>query len=237
MLCEKVEEIIPGDHRKKLLDECRTRWIQRLDALERIQDLITPILVTLNLIADDFDGTYKKEARQDANGLYSNIKTFSFTVHFIITRQVISYMVPISFELQKPQLDVLGVYRAVDNVLESLEDCRKNIDEKHNEWFKEAVDFGEKFLDVEPKIPRAPGKSLLRENHKSEDAEEYYKLTCTIPLIDQVTTEIRARFSNEHRIHANADFIIPSVVLSHFNSWKDHVVKFAENYWISTSTN
>lgn len=229
LLCENIKETMPDESRKKLLDVCRTRWVQRLDALERIQDLIKPILITLNAIAENHDGSYKKEARQDANGLYSNLKTFSSAVHFIITRHVISYMVPITFELQKTQLDVISVYRAVDVVLASLEECRKNVDEKHKEWYEEAVSYADEYLDAAPKIQRKPGQSTLRENYSSDDPEEYYKLACTIPLLDQITAEIRSRFSNQHRIHADGNFIIPAEVLSK-DSWMSHIIKFAESY-------
>lgn len=67
-LYENVKETMPDESRKIFLDVSRTRWVQRLDALERIQDLIKPILITLNVIAENHDGSYKKEARQDANG-------------------------------------------------------------------------------------------------------------------------------------------------------------------------
>ena len=189
-----------------------------------------PILITLNMIAENYDGSYKKEARQDANGLYHNLKTFSSAVHFIITRHVISYMVPITFELQKTQLDVIGVYQAVDVVLASLQECRTNVDEKHKEWYEEAVLFAKEYLDETPKIQRKPGQSTLRENYSSNDPEEYYKLACTIPLIDQITAEIRSRFSTQHRIHADGNFIIPTAVLTNNNSWMSHIVKFAESY-------
>ena len=139
-------------------------------------------------------------------------------------------MVPITFELQKTQLDVIGVYQAVDVVLASLQECRTNVDEKHKEWYEEAVLFAKEYLDETPKVQRKPGQSTLHENYSSNDPEEYYKLACTIPLIDQITAEIRSRFSTQHRIHADGNFIIPTAVLTNNNSWMSHIVKFAESY-------
>ena len=41
----------------------------RLDGLERFQEMLRPILLALEDISNNFDGSYKSEARSDASGL------------------------------------------------------------------------------------------------------------------------------------------------------------------------
>ena len=70
-LLEKcIEEHLPQEKRKKLKDVCRTRWLLRLDGMERVQEMFKPICVALECIKDNFDGTYKQDARTDASSVY-----------------------------------------------------------------------------------------------------------------------------------------------------------------------
>ena len=63
---------MPEDQRTTLLDVCKTRWLQRIDGLERVQELMGPILQTLDMIANNHDGSYNnKEGRSDAQGFAS----------------------------------------------------------------------------------------------------------------------------------------------------------------------
>ena len=124
LLKENVSKTMPEDKRTTLLDVCRTRWIQRVDGLERIEELIEPIILTLDMISENFDGSYGRDARSDAQGVYWTFKSFQFAVYLIIVRHIIAYTLPLTYELQQKCLDVLQVYSAVDTVLNSLMECR-----------------------------------------------------------------------------------------------------------------
>ena len=97
-------ELMPEDRRTTLLNVCKTRWLQRIDGLARVQEMIEPILTTLDLIATNHDGSYAKEARSDAQGVYWTFKSFQFAIHLIIVRNVISYTNSLTYELQEKQL-------------------------------------------------------------------------------------------------------------------------------------
>ena len=125
LLRKNILEIMPSDQRSTLLDFCKTRWLQRIDGLERVQELMKPILETLDQIANNHDGSYNnRDARSDAHGLYWTFRSFQFCFHLIIIRFVMSYILPLTYELQKKQLDVIRAYEAVDVVVESLKECR-----------------------------------------------------------------------------------------------------------------
>ena len=54
---------------------------------------------------------------------------------------------------------MLTVYAAVDNVLEALQDCRSNVDEKHAEWYRCAVTFVSTH-EVSEITPREVGRQV-----------------------------------------------------------------------------
>lgn len=46
-LVEKIKELLPTSNHRILIDVCRTRWIARLDGLDRVVELLFPVLATL----------------------------------------------------------------------------------------------------------------------------------------------------------------------------------------------
>ena len=222
-------ELMPEDRRTTLLNVCKTRWLQRIDGLARVQEMIEPILTTLDLIATNHDGSYAKEARSDAQGVYWTFKSFQFAIHLIIVRNVISYTNSLTYELQEKQLDIVKVYEAVDNVIVSLEDCRSKVDEKHKEWYAETVAFADHYLGCKPSIKRTAGQQVYRANYPITDPSEFYKVSLTIPLLDRVIAELKSRFSPQHRIHSSGFYLLPSVVVK-TKDWKDQIREFAKQY-------
>ena len=112
---------------------------------------------------------------------------------------------------------------------QSLEDCRSKINEKHDEWFSETVVFAEGKLGCKPSIKRIAGQQTLRENYATSDPSEYYKFSLTIPLLDRVTSELKSRFTTQHRIHSNGFYLLPSVVVKNVE-WKDRIREFGQQY-------
>ena len=194
-----IADEMPEDMRSTLLDPCRTRWLQRIDGLERVEELISPILRTLDMISSNHNGSYGKDARSDAQGVYWTLKSFHFAVHLFVVRNIMAYTLPLTYELQKKNLDVLKVYQAVDNVIQSLQDCRDRIDEKHTEWFDGGVAFAKEKLDTPPSVKRIAGQQTLRENYNTKDPCAFYKLSLTIPFLDRLLIELKTRFTFQQR--------------------------------------
>ena len=223
-----VSELVPTEMRNKIPDVCRTRWFLRIDGLERTQEMYEPLLSTLEEIKDNADGSYNREACADANGVYSTMLSFNFIATLIITRSIMAYTLPLTLELQKKKIDVLSAYAAVDIVKQTLQQCRENVETKHNEWYQEAVVFAASVGVVESK-PRTMKRQVFRQNQPADTPKEYYRRSLTIPFLDNIITEINFRFTKEHRIHSNGFFIIPTQVIDQPN-WKDLTIKFAKAY-------
>ena len=208
------------ERREKLLNVCRTQWVLRLDGMGRVQEMIKPIILALEDIKDNHDGSYQADTCTDASGVYCTILLFDFVVNLIIVCNILSYITPIMTELQKVKLDILGVYDAVDNVVNTLQFCRDDADadRKHNKWLKDAVALASE-LDIPVKKPRVVRRQVHSENYSADTVSDYYKFSVAIPLLDM--HELQSRFSPPHLIHGNGFFNVPSKVIS-TSEWKKY---------------
>ena len=70
---EHVEKVIKENFtevtRKKLLDVCRTRWLECKDGVNLFEDLFLAILMTLEEIFFNLEGKYNKDTSVKANSL------------------------------------------------------------------------------------------------------------------------------------------------------------------------
>ncbi len=115
LLEQKLKEECPETTHVRLTDICKTRWVQRLDALEVFLDLLPAILATLEEVGRNANRSWSGEASVKANGLYHQFSTFQFLVTLVITRRALSYTKGITVKLQERAMDVKSAY---DNVTE-----------------------------------------------------------------------------------------------------------------------
>ena len=64
-----IKENFPEVTRKRLLDVCRTRWLERIDGVDLFEDLFLAILMTLEDIFFNLEGKYNKDTSVKANSL------------------------------------------------------------------------------------------------------------------------------------------------------------------------
>ena len=88
-LIKKIEALLPGSNHHILIDVCRTRWIARIDGMDRIAELLLPVVSTLEDISlnrDEFGNQqWNYASRNDAQSLF-NAVNFSFIVTLVIVR-------------------------------------------------------------------------------------------------------------------------------------------------------
>ena len=104
--------------------------------------------------------------------VYCTILSFDFDVNLIIVRNILAYITPITTELQKVKLDILGVYDAVDKVVNTLQFCGDDADRKHNKWLKDAVALASE-LNIPVKKPRVVRRQVHRENYSADTVSDY----------------------------------------------------------------
>ena len=86
-----IEENFPEVTRKKLLDVCRTRWLERIDGVDLFEDLFLATLMTLEEIFFNLKGKYNKATSVKANSFLKLIFIFDFFVKLVISRHNLDY--------------------------------------------------------------------------------------------------------------------------------------------------
>ena len=77
-LVDKIKELLPNSNHRILIDVCRTQWIARIDGLDRIVELLVPVLSTLEDVQLNMGkngvvraGTWNPKTVGMMHGLYS----------------------------------------------------------------------------------------------------------------------------------------------------------------------
>ena len=86
-----IKENFPEVTRKRLLDVCRTRWLERIDGVDLFEDLFLSILMTLEEIFFNLEGKYNKDTSVKVNSLLKLIFNFDFIVKLVISRHILDY--------------------------------------------------------------------------------------------------------------------------------------------------
>ena len=66
---EKVTEFSPETRKSKLVDVCRTRWVDCIEGLDTFQWLFVPVFRTLEHMEANTDGQYNPSLSGDASSL------------------------------------------------------------------------------------------------------------------------------------------------------------------------
>ena len=121
-----------------------------------------------------------------------------------------SLIKPVSVKLQYKTNDIVYAYTKIKAVTDELKSVRSNEQLLH-EWYMQAESLASD-IDVEPAVPRLASRQLGRENVEHSSAEEYYRRTTALPLLDHLVQQLQDRFGDHHLFVAKLLFdSIPSV--------------------------
>ena len=115
----KLEEVIEESQadagKKKLVDLCRTRWVEKHKALETFSDLYSVVHDCLGQMCEDSD-RWDSETLTKATGFLHTIASSSFIAAFVIVRNCLRYLKPLTVKLQKKAKDIVQAYSEIKNV-------------------------------------------------------------------------------------------------------------------------
>ena len=94
---EEQGELISGT-KKRLVDLCRTRWVERHDALVTFADLY-PAVVALFQDIEDGGAGWNMETKSKAASLLNGITRFAFIVAFQTTAKIMAYIFGLTVKL------------------------------------------------------------------------------------------------------------------------------------------
>ena len=232
LLLAKIKELMPQANHTVLINVCRTRWIERIDGMDRIVELLLPVSVALEDISmnrnSPRDSTWNHNSRQDAQALLNAIK-FSFIVAMVIVRHILGLTRPLTVKLQQKAMDLLKAKDELYLLKSVLEDMSTNIDDRHHELYEEAVTIARQ-IQVQPDMPRIVQRQVHRNNAPAATPENYYKINITRVFVDHVLQQLNTRFQDDVFICYKGLSIIPSVLLATDPAWKANVEVFCIHY-------
>ena len=196
----------------KVKDLCRTRWVQRLDALESFLALHPMLVVCFNAILDEGPQAWSRDSITDANGLLTAITNTDFIAALVIVNKCLHYVRGITSSLQAEAKDLIAAMHNVSSVTTTLAEVRRNVDNYHGEWF-EVVKSVCEAVHVTPSLPRLCGRQTQRNNVQADTPVQYYRRALTVPILDHMVSEIEARFTPHHSTALQGFCAIPALLL------------------------
>lgn len=206
-----------SDSRKKRLKGfCKTRWVERHTCFETFLELSENVTNTLEGMVNTNrldEWQFDKDTRIKAQGLLHALSNSSTLVAFIVAKNVLDIIKPVTVKLQKADKDVYEAYNLIDAVKVELQHLRNEIDNRFDGTiFADVSALAEK-LGATITIPRTVGRQRHRAgagvNANTEPAE-YYKINICIPFLDHIITEMETRFKAKDQLLASPLFkLIP----------------------------
>ena len=237
-LLSKIKELLPDNNHYVLIDVCRTRWISRIDGMDRIVELLEPVVSLLEDVTMNRDitvnvdgatiGNWNISSRNDAQSLLNAIN-FSFIVSIVIVSYILRLTKPLTVKLQRKEIDLLKAKDEIALLKSELTEMQTNIDLKHHELYMEAVNLANK-VSLEPSMPRIVQRQAHRANAAATTPEQYYKINLTRVFLDHCLQQLNSRFQDEINLCNKGLSIIPSVLLEHSLVWKQNVKDFCHHY-------
>ena len=197
----------------KLKDMCRTRWVQRIDAIQVFKSLHQCTINCMEDICNYGLGFWTPDTLTDARSLQVAMTTTDFICTVVIINSCVKYLQALTSSLQAEAKDILTTVNEIDTVTTTLQSVRDNIGTHHSQWVstveKMCADVG-----TEPSLPRRSGRQIHRSNIPVDTSSEYYCHSISILMLDHLLSEIKTRFTTHQKIALLGVCIVPSVMVT-----------------------
>ena len=234
-LVKNIKELLPNNNHEVLINVCRTRWVARIDGMDRIVEMLLPVASALEDISLNRDengdrgrGDWNVDSRNDAQSLLNAI-TFTFVVAIVVVRHILDLTRPLTLKLQRKEIDLLKAKDEIALLKHALADMQRNIDVRHHQLYVEAVELAGS-IGVQPSMPRVAVRQVHRANAPAADPEVYYRINLTKVFLDHCTQHIDRRFQNEVYSCYKGLYLVPKVMLSNAAVWKSRVREVCNDY-------
>ena len=116
---------------EKMIDVCRTRWIERISAVSKFTKMYEPIMVSLQEIKNNVVGHWNYDFCHNADGLFDSCSNFKLVMSLVVTTLILRYAKAATKKLQSATNDIVKGYEEIDLLEATVLDVRKNTDEYH----------------------------------------------------------------------------------------------------------
>ena len=206
--------------KKKLVDVCRTRWVERIAGLDTFIELFVPLYDTLKEMRDNVEGNYRPNLVTDASNFFELIGKFEFIASLVISHNILDRLLPVTLLLQGKSIDIMDGIHLINTMKNDFINFRNSIDTFHDAWYAEAVDLARK-VGIEESKPRTVGRQTSRSNPPYKTTSEYYKRTISIPFVDHINSALQHRFDTDSVNVYKGLSVIPTKMMSLKEKGKD----------------
>ena len=147
---DKVIDSLSAETKKhRLKDLCKTRWVERHSIFETLYELYEYIVIALNEIChlsneksiypDNECWNWDSETRTKANGLHHTFTNNEYIVSFICAKELLEPMRPLVSSLQGELMEIYLGFKTIDQVIESYQLIRDDIDSWFNRMYAKVL--------------------------------------------------------------------------------------------------
>lgn len=146
-----VKKCEQGWIKLKLIDECHTRWISRIDGPDVFEKLFTYVVETLEHFSVNPESKTNRDSSIRVQALLTHILNFNFTVSLAITRKVFGFTHSVNGLLQAKSYYIINEFESIGSLIDLISSIRVNINKYHVEWYSEDYTLAQK-MNVKTKI-------------------------------------------------------------------------------------
>ncbi|XP_047118501.1 zinc finger MYM-type protein 1-like [Schistocerca piceifrons] len=193
-----LEEVISrlpltNSKKTKLKAMYPTRWVERHDSLITFQELFVPVVTLLDELSSSRETN--AEMASKACMFISAVRRGDFIVVLATAAHYFSLTLRLSEQLQRPKMDLTTALNHVNDVLEVFNYIRTDSKIVFGSIFEDSVKLAEEIGSVIA-MPRTISTQTKRDNVSASNAEEYFRRTVFLPVVDRFIAELETRFSH-----------------------------------------
>ncbi|KAJ8892019.1 hypothetical protein PR048_004584 [Dryococelus australis] len=175
---DKLYLLKKGKHALKKM--CRTRWVEKHDAVLTFLDTLPSPSVVLGTISESFES----RVRNVFSFLHA-IQSSEFSFSVVVLAEVLGLTLPLARKLQPEYMDVLEAMYLVEATLESLREQHYKSTDTFKKIFKESEKLAME-MGTQINKPRITNLQKNRSNFNSQTVEEYYRTAVNLPFMDLI---------------------------------------------------
>ena len=196
--------MLPASKHEILINVCETRWIARLVGLDRIIELLLPVVCTIDGNAnnrtvghEDRDSSDWNQNSKTASKILPSI-TLEFVTTLVIVRYILDFARPATVKLQRKEMYLLKAHSEITTLKNALTGLRSNIDEEHHQLYEESVELPAR-IGLQPSKPRVIPVQVYRNNNPSQSIG-HYRVNLSTIFNDHALKQLDSRFPTEGNI-------------------------------------
>ncbi|KAH7952375.1 hypothetical protein HPB52_022175 [Rhipicephalus sanguineus] len=171
-----------------------------------------------------------------AKTLLAAIKDGEFLVTIICLADMLAHTLPLSRLFQRQCIDVRTAKNALVDTMAVLDKRRVDSAETFSQLYKDAVVLADE-LETEIRSPRITKRQTYRCNAPMPDVESYYRTAVYAPLLDNVLTDLKSRFTVEAESAYELFLFVPSQSHATKEDDKKYLANISRRYSAFMGTN